>query len=54
MPKKNIVKDTHDKYKSKRGTVDKKSFAENFANKLRLDGGNRQGQSLSDIRKQLR
>ena len=54
MPKKNIVKDTHDKYKSKRGTADQKSFAENFANRLRLDGGDRKGNSLSDIRKQLR
>jgi hypothetical protein len=53
MPKKNIVEDTHDKYQSKRGTADKKSFAENFVNKLRLDGGDRKGQSLKAIRKQL-
>ena len=54
MPKKNIVKDTHDKYQSQRGKADKKSFAANFANQLRLDGGDRKGNSLSDIRKQLR
>jgi len=32
----------------------KKSFLKIFANKLRLDGGDRKGNSLSDIRKQLR
>ena len=33
---------------------EKKSFLKILTNKLRLDGGNRKGQSLSDIRKQLR
>ena len=32
----------------------KKSFLKIFANKLRLDGGDRKGKTLSDIRKQLR
>ena len=40
----------HDKKKKKK----KSSFLKIFANKLRLDGGDRKGNSLSDIRKQLR
>ena len=51
---KGVVKRTRDAYQSRRGQKDDKSFAENFANHLRLDGGNRKGQSLSDIRNQLR
>ena len=58
MPKKNMVEEAHGKYKSRRGQKDDKSFFGNFTsnvvNKMRLDGGDTKGNSLSDIRRQLK
>ena len=55
---KGVVKRTADAYQSRRGQKDDKSFFSNFTsgvvNKMRLDGGDKKGNSLSDIRRQLK